>query len=394
MNPKILLCLALGLFIPFSNSFASESPTNSQPQKLVHKWEYISFPWTLPDGKSCPAFSAGWPGGSARSDEISRGLRLDIMNIVPGFGFFKTNAITAHLYRASGEIVEPTVEGKKLLNTPVGGSTFSGPNWRPLPQVMTRFPWGTNALEECWIEVSMGPERYWLEIPYGFDRNPADPLPPSIPGGPPKFASAMKSLTEHDHVLRWQNVHYDLGEIQNGWRLSLIQANPFDAESEVMLYKESEVGKTSWDLFSPRTTVHILDADGTVINGRCINIHLHDDNMRRTDTFQSGRHGDDQRSWGQIEISVDNKSYRVIVPSSLYKYIHGHASKPVATAFLSTLRVGMTLGEADQVSRNYNGIRNFTVSSAAHHQYRYSFLPDVSEVTLQFDESDRLVSWK
>jgi len=138
----------------------------------------------------------------------------DIMNIVPGFGFFKTNAITARLYRANGEIVEPTADGKKLLNTPAGGRHVSGPNWRPLPQVMTRFPWGTNALEECWIEVSMGPERYWLEIPYGFDRNPADPLPPSIPGGPPKFASAMKSLTEHDHVLRWQNVHYDLGEIQ------------------------------------------------------------------------------------------------------------------------------------------------------------------------------------
>ena len=328
MNPKILLCFALGLFIPFSNSFASESPTNSQPQKLVHKWEYISFPWTLPDGKSCPAFSAGWPGGSARSDEISRGLRLDIMNIVPGFGFFKTNAITARLYRASGEIVEPTVEGKKLLNTPVGGSTFSGPNWRPLPQAMTRFPWGTNALEECWIEVSMGPERYWLEIPYGFDRNPADPLPPSIPGGPPKFASAMKSLTEHDHVLRWQNVHYDLGEIQNGWRLSLIQSNSVDAESEVVLYREDvKIGtSTSWETNSPMTTLSVLDASGTTVGSHCIDVHIQDGGMERSNMYVIARNGDDQRCWGQIEISVDDKSYRIVVPSSLYKYTHGHAS--------------------------------------------------------------------
>lgn len=390
MNAKSILCLAL---ILSSRLFASEPTTNSQPQEPTNIWEYINYPFCKlqEEGNGGPIILVA---SSEQYDQESRGLRLDIMNIVPGFGFFKTNAITARLYRANGEIVEPTLEGKKLLNAPVSISTVSFPGMKPAPQVMTYFPWGTNTLEESWIEVSIGPERYWLEIPYGFDRNPADPLPPPIPGGPPKFASAMKSLTEHDHVLRWQNVHYDLGEIQNGWRLSLIQANPFDAESEVELYKESGVGKTSWDLFSPRTAVRILEADGTVINGRCINIHLNDDNMRRTDTFISRGNGDDLRCWGQIEISVDDKNYRVVAPSSLYKYVHGHASKPVATAFLSTLRVGMTLGEADQVSNNYDGIRIFTVSSAMRHQYRYAFLPDVGEVALQFDKSDRLVSWK
>ena len=52
---------------------------------------------------------------------------------------------------------------------------------------------------------------------------------------------AMKSLTEHDHVLRWQIVHYDLGGIQKGWRLLLIQSNPFDAESEVVLYRNDPI---------------------------------------------------------------------------------------------------------------------------------------------------------
>jgi len=318
MKPKIILCLALVLFVPFSNLFASEPSTTSQPQKLVHNWEYITFPWTSPDGKYCPTFLCGY------GEHNSLGFRLDIM--VPGF--FKTNVITARLYRENGEIVEPTVEGKKLLNSPIYINSASMPGEKPNPQVMTYFPWGTNALEESWIEVSIGTERYWVEIPYGFDRNPADPLPPSIPGGPPKFVPAMKSLTDHDHVIRWQTVHYDLGLIQNGWRLLLIQSNSIDAESEVVLYREDvKIGTaTSWETNSPATELSVLDASGKIIVSHCTDVHIQDGGMERSNKYVIARNGDDQRCWGQIEIIVDDKSYRVVVPSSLYKYAHGHAS--------------------------------------------------------------------
>ena len=323
MKPKLILCLALVLFIPFSNLFASEPPTNSQPQKLFHNWEYITFPWILPDGKGCPTFLAGC---GEHPGENSQGFKLQIMGITPGF--INTNHITARLYRANGEIVEPTEEGKELLNAPAYISTASIPGEEPAPQVMTYFPWGTNALEECWIEVSMGTERYWVEIPYGFDRNPADPPPSSFPGGPPKFVSAMKSLTDHDHVMRWQTVHYDLGVIQNGWRLSLIQSNSVEAESEVVLYREDvKIGTaTSWETNSPATALRVLDASGTIIGSHCTDVHIQDGGMERSNKYVIARNGDDQRCWGQIEISVDNKSYRVVVPSSLYKYAHGHAS--------------------------------------------------------------------
>jgi hypothetical protein len=325
MKLKLILGLALVLFIPFSNLFASETPANSQSQKLVHNWEYITFPWTLPDGKSCPSFLVG---SGEQYNQVSRGLRLDIMNIVQGFGFFKTNAIAVRLFRANGEIVEPTAEGKELLNAPISVGTFSYPGMEPNPQVLTYFPWSINALEESWIEVSMGTERYWVEIPYGFDRNPADPLPPSIPGGPPKFVPAMKSLTDHDHVMRCQTVHYDLGVIQNGWRLSLIQSNSVDAESEVVLYREDvKIGTaTSWETNSPATALSVLDASGTIIGSHCTDVHIQDGGMERSNKYVIARNGDDQRCLGQIKISVDNKSYWVVVPSSLYKYTHGHAS--------------------------------------------------------------------
>lgn len=383
MQPaKAILCLALVLG---GDLFAGEPETNSPPQAGVHDWEYIQYPWNLPN---CPTFLIGWAsGGTERSDEMSRGLRLDILNIAQGFAFFKTNAITARLYRANGEFAKPTALGKQTLNDPVSVSTASWPGMEPSPQVLTYFPWGSNVLEEAWIEVTMGPERYWVEVPYGFDRNPAEPLAPSNTNGPPEFIPAMKSLTQHDHVVRWDNVHYDLGRARDGGDVLLVQSNPFDAVSYVGLYNYSSV-------YSPHTDVRLLDADGTVITGQCVKIEIGNGYARRTDAFNINDRGvNNSRCWGQIEVSVDGKTFRAVIPSSLYQYIHGHASNPLATDFLSKLRAGMTLEEADMVSRNYidNGIRNYP---APGHQYQYVFKPDTNEVTLEFDESDRLVSWK
>lgn len=140
------------------------------------------------------------------------------MNIVQGFRFFKTNSITARLHRASAEIVKPTAADRNLLNSPVSTSWASRlADGEFAPQVITYFPWGTNALEEAWIEISIAAERYWLEIPYGLDRNPEAPLLHSITGGPARFVPMMKSVPERYNVLRWKNVEYDLGEIQNHW---------------------------------------------------------------------------------------------------------------------------------------------------------------------------------
>jgi hypothetical protein len=61
---------------------------------------------------------------------------------------------------------------------------------------------------------------------------------------------------------------------------------------------------------------------------------------------------------------------------------------------ISTLHVGMTIGEADQELGHYGLIRVFTVSSAVRHCYHYFGLPDVNEIMLQFDEHEKLVSWE
>ena len=83
---------------------------------------------------------------------------------------------------------------------------------------------------------------------------------------------------------------------------------------------------TSWETNSPATALSVLDASGTIIGSHCTDVHIQDGGMERSNKYVIARNGDDQRCLGQIKISVDNKSYWVVVPSSLYKYTHGHAS--------------------------------------------------------------------
>ena len=73
---------------------------------------------------------------------------------------------------------------------------------------------------------------------------------------------------------------------------------------------------------------------------------------------------------------------------------HHVPPEQIATNALSSLRVGMTIGEADQDLQRYTGLRIFTVSSAMRHRYNYVFLLAMDDVTLQFDEHDKLVSWE
>jgi hypothetical protein len=382
----LIFCLAL----LSGNGFCGGEPaTNNPAQTGKHDWAYIQYPWNLPN---CPTFLIGWPSGPVPGgpSEIPRGLRMDILDLIQGLAFFKTNAISARLYRADGQMVEPTAEGKKLLNAPVAAS--AGFAEEPNPQVLTYFPWGPNVLQESWIKVTIASERYWVEVPYGFDRNPADSLAPANTNGPPRFALEMNSLNEHDHVVRWDNVRYDLGRTASGRELKLIQSNPFDAQSEVNLYSDSK----SENVYSPRTQVRLVEGDGTVITGRCVNIHVGDDYLGRTDTFNLIERGTEvPRDWGKIEVRVEDQTWNVTVPSSLYRYCHGHASRPAAVDYLSKLHLGMSLDEADMFSRNYvnDGIRNHPVPSMPG-QYRCKFWNDTNAVTLQFDATGALIRWQ
>jgi hypothetical protein len=188
------------------------------------------------------------------------------------------------------------------------------------------FPWGRNVLEGGWLEVNISGQTYWLEVPYGFTRNPVDPLPTGGQGhGKPSLIPAMRTLGTGDRIVHWSCVHYPLGVIQNGWQLDLQLSNPGDARAEVILYREdSEVGKSMflWDLHSPRTTFAI-QRPGRILESTCMGIRLHEDGMRRSDSFWVNRDAAETRCWGTAIIKVDKATYRCVVPSSLFLYQHG-----------------------------------------------------------------------
>lgn len=289
---------------------AAAQPSTPVP---MHYFDYIAYPMLAKDG-----WAPGDPFFTVGMGEKTQGLRLDIEGL--SSDYFKTHHLTARLHRASEEVVDPTPEGKQFLNAPMSFQTGSPPaGVDPGCQVLTLFPWGPNTMGESWIEVSTGTERYWVEIPYGFDRNPHDLLPPPMPGGPPKMAPAMKHLTSHDHVVRWLTVRYDLNEIHNGWSLSLTQSNSGDGQSEAVvdcLYAK------------PRTALRILDLNGgeTGVVGLPAASDPRYEGEQPKNVFLLGHNQDNVRCWGQIELIVGDTSYRVVVPSSLYKYKHGHAA--------------------------------------------------------------------
>lgn len=287
-----------------------------------HRWDSISYP-DLPtqfgDGTARPvirktddglqlSLSFGWTDEQAAAD---------------GFLMPDGTRIKLALYHPDGSASIPldSTFDRGLITT--GGRGYSSGAFQ------CRFPWYGNQMTEAWLEIKMPQQSFWLELPYGFTRDPDSEKLPTARSGRPQ-ALAKNALPDNALMIQWQSVIYDVGEIQNGWRLTLRQANPFDASSELVLYRnDTEVGKSMflWELHSPRTKVTIKRADGSRLESRAISLRLHDDGMRRSDGFQFNRNPDDSesRNWGQMLIEVDDRSRPVTMPSSLFRYVHGHS---------------------------------------------------------------------
>jgi hypothetical protein len=62
--------------------------------------------------------------------------------------------------------------------------------------------------------------------------------------------------------------------------------------------------------------------------------------------------------------------------------------------YLTTLHVGMTPKAAERELQHWDCVPIGTLSSALSHRQSYIFLSDASIVTLQFDKSNRLISWE
>lgn len=249
----------------------------------------------------------------------------------------ESGAISARLFEADGTIVAP-------LSDPAESIVEMGSLGLVSCQADVMFPWGSNMLEEAWIKAAVGDRRIWLEIPYGFTRNPKDPPPKPNMEGNARFAPVMASLAGNtnavnvwatdcpfgppievrpaaDIILHWACIQYSSIPIQNGWRLSFNKWNRLSANAEVVLHRED--GYDLWKLHSPRTHIRVQNCKGSLANARAVGIRLEDDGMDRRDLFHLPPQEENRRCWTKLEIDVDEQAYFIEAPSSLCDYDHG-----------------------------------------------------------------------
>jgi hypothetical protein len=189
------------------------------------------------------------------------------------------------------------------------------------------FPWGRNSLDEAWIELFAAGRRYWIELPYGFARNPADAETADAERGRPQYPATMK-VSADDVLVPWLRVVYDLGQIRPRWRLTIELANPFDTTAETILYRDDfQVGRSRylWTLEAPRMAMEIRRPGDRADVALRTAVRLHEDGMRRSDEFAFGRDGSSEngRIWGTATVRVDTAAISIRIPSSLFKYLHG-----------------------------------------------------------------------
>ena len=148
----------------------------SREQKPIqHQWENISYP-SLP----APAFGEGEsisvsvkPSGNPKKPA----LRFDFSWVGPTKSLPPVRAkdLRLRLHYPDGKVVSPIGGDKEEWE---GG--FGDLDYITYLLIYT-FPWGPNRLEEAWFELQVEDTTYWIEVPYGFTRNPADP-PATRPG--------------------------------------------------------------------------------------------------------------------------------------------------------------------------------------------------------------------
>lgn len=309
---RVLCAVGIVILMCFGSAAAMDTECRSS-----HKWSYIAYP-------GVPLESPNVQSMEPRIERLNdRQFCFVLYRQISSSRAEKAPSLSAfdvRLHSASGGIQRPLPDRRPFTPVAVGGALAAFVRYE------YEFKWGQNVLDEGWFELRDGLKTYWFEIPYGFARDPDEALSSeSTIGGVPTSPRHMK---ECDTLVRWEYVHYELGEIQNGWDLSINLSNSTQkVEAEAILYKDTAVGKPGWQLDSPRTGMKIRATGLRTRTGKCMEIRLHEDWMRRSDTIVFFNPQvdlvTDERTWGTATVTVDEEKIEFILPSSLFKFRHG-----------------------------------------------------------------------
>jgi hypothetical protein len=291
---------------------------SAEPEpRLAANWRHIYYP-------EVPILSARGEKlsvlvGSDSQSERSK-LRFDVLwnglgGERPPDTIMNASQTRVRLHLRDGTVVGPSNRPEGAL----AGISMAGETSYSRTSV---FPWGPNQLDEAWFELTVDDRVYWMEIPYGFTRDPAAPLAPAEPkSGAPALLPAMKKRRSQDRIIAWKKIDFDLGLIQQGWRLHFERVNSEEPRWIVIVYREDGPWRMSETSIHPKITE---DGDG-VLYAKSIETRVTDP-FRFVTEFTIASSTAEGRTWGTLEISVDGNKKYAVIPSSLFKPRHSYVA--------------------------------------------------------------------
>ncbi len=295
---------------------------------MPSRWESISFPAMTP-----------WRRDITRprivvENRKKEGMVLLFQYFLPPEADQETNGtsrpepVAAEFYVNENK---PVILKGTLESGPYEGSG-PGPRGREQQTDHTFFiPWGANALDDAWVRLRLKDRDFWVELPFGFTRNPADPAPPAGESkeGPGCPVAKNTSAGENDLVIPWEYVTYQLDGFPASQRVYVNMANPSDAQTELQM---SGFGS---DIREPRCGITFEFVPDYRNEGRCISLAFSrgiEPWIYQMFSFPPGF--TEGRAWIPVRIQTGPARHALTVPSSLTYSGHGHGSVPEGTRIL------------------------------------------------------------
>lgn len=236
-------------------------------------------------------------------------------------GKVEAENVEAVFYRDTEQPVKLT--GEFTNNIPAGSGPPPDERNRSCRHVFM-VPWGPNSMDDAWVVLRLNGRNFWIEIPYGFSRNPDEALEPADPHrSGPVFPVPVARLTREDLVIPWEFVTYRIDDWpKKGAGVWINLSNPDDASAELSL------SRFDGDVREPRAALTIINGKWQNNPGRCVSLTLITSDPIRTQMFKFSRSGTDDRRWGSVHLSIGKVTRTFTVPSSLFNYVHGHVRFP------------------------------------------------------------------
>jgi hypothetical protein len=328
--------MILAVFCALLSGSLAQDEVPAKASATRHRWESISYPKLSPWRKDLtrPKVEVENAG--------KKGMRITFSYDTPSeveqkaHGKVDPERVEAHFYQHKADAMK--LMGDFSCKTPDG----SGPDWTERSfccRHVYEIPWGPNNMSEAWVALQFRDHRFWVEIPYGFTRDPEDPLGWDGSTGRAAFPIPRGELTREDLVIPWEFVTYRLDDLPKGVGAWVNIANPFDASVELGF------SRMDGDVRAPRAMVAVSArreqaaalgaprAQDWKMNGYCTALALGPDSTRtQLYHFPRCNLNSDARQWGTLLLTVGNSTRNFAIPSSLFQYVHGHAPKPLDAA--------------------------------------------------------------